>query len=105
MLHEPSLLILDEPFSGFDPINAELIRTELLALRDRGTTIILSTHRMETVETLCDHIALLNRSKKILEGPVKEIRRQYRTNLYEVFYTGNLPGVTCRYYLTGSAPG
>jgi len=88
VLHEPKFLILDEPFTGFDPINAELIKNELLALRDKGTTIALSTHRMESVEELCTHIALINRSKKILEGSVKEIRRQYRSNTFEIHFTG-----------------
>jgi ABC-2 type transport system ATP-binding protein len=89
VVHEPKLLILDEPFSGFDPINANLVRDELLRLRDEGTTIILSTHRMESVEELCSHIALINLSKKILDGPVKEIKRTYRSNTYELEYTGN----------------
>lgn len=89
VLHEPKLLILDEPFTGFDPINANLIRDELLAMRDRGTTIILSTHRMESVEELCSHIALINKSKKILEGAVKDIRRQFKSNTYEIEYAGN----------------
>lgn len=88
ILHEPRFLILDEPFTGFDPINAELIKNELLALRDKGTTIALSTHRMESVEELCTHIALLNRSKKILEGSVKEIRQMFKSNTYEILYTG-----------------
>ena len=88
VLHEPKFLILDEPFTGFDPINAELIKNELLALRDKGATIALSTHRMESVEELCTHIALLNRSKKILEGSVKEIRKQYKSNEYEIHFTG-----------------
>jgi len=89
ILHEPSFLILDEPFTGFDPINAELIKNELIELKNKGTTIVLSTHRMESVEELCTHIALINKSKKILEGSVKEIRKQFRTNAYEVHYTGN----------------
>lgn len=89
ILHEPELLILDEPFTGFDPINANLIKDELLRLRDNGTSIILSTHRMESVEELCSHIALINRSHKILDGSVKEIRKQFRTDKYEIIYTGN----------------
>src|SRR5258706_14508618 len=92
VLHEPKFLILDEPFTGFDPINAELVKNELLALRDKGTTIVLSTHRMESVEELCTHIALLNRSKKILEGSVKDIRKQYKSNTYEIHYIGNKIG-------------
>jgi ABC-2 type transport system ATP-binding protein len=89
IVHEPHLLILDEPFTGFDPINANLIRDELLALNRRGTSIMLSTHRMETVEELCTHIALLNKSKKVLEGNVREIRRSFRTRIYEIEYNGN----------------
>lgn len=88
VLHEPKFLILDEPFTGFDPINAELIKNELLALKEKGTTIALSTHRMESVEELCTHIALLNRSKKILEGSVREIRKQFKSNIYEIHFTG-----------------
>ena len=93
VIHEPQLLILDEPFSGFDPVNANLIKDELLRLRDNGTTIMLSTHRMESVEELCTHIALLNLSKKVLDGQVREIRRTFRTNTYEVVYEGNTVGL------------
>ncbi|HEX5001337.1 MAG TPA: ATP-binding cassette domain-containing protein [Bacteroidia bacterium] len=89
VLHEPDLLILDEPFTGFDPINANLIKDELLRLRDKGTTIILSTHRMESVEELCSHIALINKSKKILDGAVKEIRKTFRSDKFEIEYKGN----------------
>ena len=89
VLHEPKFLILDEPFTGLDPINAELIKNELLAMQKNGTTIVLSTHRMESVEELCTHIALINQSKKILDGSVKEIRKQNKSNTYEVHYTGN----------------
>lgn len=89
VLHEPELLILDEPFTGFDPINANIIKEELLRLKEKGTTIVLSTHRMESVEELCTHIALINRSHKILEGPVREIRRNFRSDRYEVEYKGN----------------
>ncbi len=88
VLHEPEFLILDEPFTGFDPINAELIKNELIAMKENGTTIALSTHRMESVEELCTHIALLNRSKKILEGSVKDIRKQYKSNTFEIHFTG-----------------
>ncbi len=91
VLHEPELLILDEPFSGFDPINANLIKDEILALRQRGTTIIFSTHRMESVEELCDHIALINRSRKVLDGPVKQVRNSFRTSTYEVMGTSPVP--------------
>jgi ABC-2 type transport system ATP-binding protein len=83
VVHEPTLLILDEPFTGFDPINANLIKDELLEMKAKGVTIALSTHRMESVEELCTHIALINKSKKLLEGPVGEIRRSFRSNMYE----------------------
>lgn len=89
VVHEPKLLILDEPFSGFDPVNANIVKDELLKLKEKGTTIILSTHRMESVEELCSHIALLNLSEKILDGPVKDIRKTYKSNTYEVEYSGN----------------
>jgi ABC-2 type transport system ATP-binding protein len=88
VLHEPKLIILDEPFSGFDPVNAYLIRDEILELRDKGSTVIFSTHRMETVEELCDHIALINKSKKILEGPKKNVKDSYRTNTFIVEHKG-----------------
>jgi len=84
VLHEPKLLIFDEPFSGFDPINANLIRDEILELRDNGATIIFSTHRMESVEEVCDHIALINKSNKLLEGKLVDIKKKYKTNTYEV---------------------
>jgi ABC-2 type transport system ATP-binding protein len=90
VLHEPKLIILDEPFSGFDPINAQLITQEILELRDKGSTIIFSTHRMETVEALCDHIALINRSHKILEGPKKQIKDAYKTNTFVVDHRGDI---------------
>ncbi len=89
VLHQPQLLILDEPFTGFDPINANLVKDELLRLSEVGTTIILSTHRMESVEELCSHIALINRSKKILEGPVEEIRKKFKSHTYEIEYKGH----------------
>jgi ABC-2 type transport system ATP-binding protein len=88
VLHEPKLLILDEPFSGFDPINADLIRREMLRLKSEGSTIILSTHDMGSVESLCDNIALINRSQVILEGPVREVKNRFRTQTYEVIYNG-----------------
>jgi ABC-2 type transport system ATP-binding protein len=90
VLHEPELLILDEPFTGFDPVNANLIKDEILKLRDKGCTIIFSTHRMESVEELCDNIALINKSKKILDGPTKTIKNQYKTNTYVVEGEGKL---------------
>ena len=90
VLHEPRLIILDEPFSGFDPINANLIKDEILALRDQGATIIFSTHRMESVEELCDSIALINKSHKVLDGPVSDIKNQFKTNTYELEGKGRL---------------
>jgi ABC-2 type transport system ATP-binding protein len=89
VLHEPRLIILDEPFSGFDPVNAQLITEKILELKEKGSTIIFSTHRMETVEALCDHIALINKSKKILEGAKKQVKEQYRSNTYLVEHRGN----------------
>ena len=97
VVHKPSLLILDEPFSGFDPVNAQVIREEILRLRDEGATIILSTHNMESVEELCDNIALINQSKLVITGGVDEIRRRYGNNNVELVYTGSplssAPGV------------
>jgi len=84
VLHQPKLLIFDEPFSGFDPINANLIKDEILRLRDQGATIIFSTHRMESVEEMCDHIALIHESNKILDGKLIDIKRAYKSNTYEV---------------------
>lgn len=89
VLHEPRLIILDEPFSGFDPVNAQLITEKILELKENGSTIIFSTHRMETVEALCDHIALINKSKKILEGPKKQVKEQFRSNTFVVEHRGN----------------
>lgn len=84
VIHEPELIILDEPFSGFDPVNAQIIQEEILELNKKGATIIYSTHRMESVETLCDHIALLNKSKKILDGSVSEIKNAYKSQSYKI---------------------
>jgi len=84
VLHQPKLLIFDEPFSGFDPINATLIKDEILRLKAQGTSIIFSTHRMESVEELCDHIALIDQSKKILDGPINQIKEQYKQQIYKV---------------------
>ena len=89
VVHKPSLLILDEPFSGFDPVNAQVIREEILRLKDEGATIILSTHNMESVEELCDNIALINKSKVVISGGVDEIRRKYGNNNVEVIYTAD----------------
>ena len=84
VLHQPKLLIFDEPFSGFDPINAQLIAKEILQLRDEGATIIFSTHRMESVEEMCDYIALIDKSNKIIDGKLDDIKRQFRTNTFQV---------------------
>jgi ABC-2 type transport system ATP-binding protein len=88
VIHEPDLIILDEPFSGFDPINANLITEEILGLKAKGASIIFSTHRMESVEQLCDRIALINLSNKILEGSVPEVRNRYFTHTYEIEFNG-----------------
>ena len=88
VVHKPSLMILDEPFSGFDPVNAELIRKEILRLNEEGATIILSTHNMESVEELCDEIALLNKSRLVITGGVDEIRRRHGNNNIELIYAG-----------------
>lgn len=88
VLHEPDLIILDEPFSGFDPVNAEIIKDEILELNRKGATILFSTHRMESVEELCDAIALLDKSKKILSGKIRDIKNTYRNNIYIIEYTG-----------------
>jgi len=88
VLHEPDLIILDEPFSGFDPVNAEVIKDEILELNRNGATILFSTHRMESVEELCHSIALINKSKKILDGPIKDIKNSYRNDVYLVEYEG-----------------
>ena len=89
VVHKPSLLILDEPFSGFDPVNAQVIREEILRLKDEGATIILSTHNMESVEELCDNIALFNKSHVVITGGVDEIRRKYGNNNVELVYTSS----------------
>lgn len=88
IIHEPSLLIFDEPFSGFDPINVNLLKEEILKLRDNGATILFSTHNMASVEELCDNIALINNSHKILEGRVKDIKKTYKSNMFSLEYDG-----------------
>lgn len=94
VLHQPKLLIFDEPFSGFDPVNANIIKDEILGLKEKGTTIIFSTHRMESVEELCDHIALIHQSNKLIEGKLEEVKRQYRSNSFEVgILTDNVEGL------------
>ncbi len=90
VLHEPELLIFDEPFSGFDPINANLLKKEILELRDKGSTIIFSTHNMSSVEEICDHIALINQSEKILDGAVEEVKLKFRTDTFEVKYINEI---------------
>lgn len=87
VLHEPELLIFDEPFSGFDPINVELLKKEILALQQKGTTIIFSTHNMASVEEICSHIALINKSQKIIEGPINQIRNKYANDTYQLICT------------------
>lgn len=94
VLHKPKLLIFDEPFSGFDPVNANLIKDEILALREHGSTIIFSTHRMESVEELCDHIALIHKSNKLIEGKLIDVKKQFRKNSFEVgILTNNVEGL------------
>lgn len=89
VVHEPRLLIFDEPFSGFDPINANLLKQEILRLRDNGSTVIFSTHNMSSVEEICDHITLINKSRNILSGSVDEVRRRFGENIFEVTYGGD----------------
>ena len=95
VVHKPSLLILDEPFSGFDPVNAQIIREEILRLKEEGATIILSTHNMESVEELCDNIALINKSHVVITGGVEEIRRKYGNDNVELVYTGDALKPAC----------
>ena len=90
VLHKPKLLILDEPFSGFDPVNALLIRDEILKLKDCGSTIIFSSHRMESIEELCDYVVLIHKSKKILDGKKKEIKEKFKDNSFLIEYTGTI---------------
>jgi len=90
VLHEPKLLIFDEPFSGFDPINVNLLKQEILKIKDKGTTIIFSTHDMGSVEELCSHITLINKAKTILDGPIDEIRKAYAANEYEIVFDGEI---------------
>jgi len=99
VLHQPDLIILDEPFSGFDPINANLIKDEILELRNQGSTIIFSTHRMESVEELCDHIALIDQSKKILDGPTRQIKEAFKDNTYLITHRGDLQSTSGHFEL------
>jgi ABC-2 type transport system ATP-binding protein len=96
VVHKPKLLIFDEPFSGFDPINANLLKKEILQLKNDGATIIFSTHNMGSVEELCDHIALINKSVKIVDGPTDEIRQRYKSNVFEIKYRGDFAQVDKR---------
>ena len=100
VLHKPSLLILDEPFAGFDPVNVQLIRNEILRMKEEGATIILSTHNMESVEELCDDIALINRAKLVVTGPTGQIREKYGSNQVEVLYRSSQPIATWSKYFT-----
>jgi ABC-2 type transport system ATP-binding protein len=94
ILHQPKLLILDEPFSGFDPVNANLIKDEIIELNKKGTSIIFSTHRMESVEEMCDYIALIHQSNKLIEGKLEDVKRQYRTNKFQIgIMTNNVEGL------------
>ena len=93
VLHKPKLIIFDEPFSGFDPINANLIKDEILQLRENGATIIFSTHRMESVEELCEDIALINKSNKILDGKLDDIKKKFKSNIFEVGVFSNNPDI------------
>ncbi len=90
VLHEPGFLIFDEPFSGFDPINVNILKQEILRMKENGATVVLSTHNMSSVEELCDDITLINKSKNVLSGAVSDIRKQYRSNTYSVIYNGNV---------------
>lgn len=94
VLHNPKLLILDEPFSGFDPVNANLIKDEIIELNKKGTSVIFSTHRMESVEEICDYIALIHKSNKLIEGKLDDVKRQHRTNTFQVgVITNNVEGL------------
>lgn len=105
VLHEPELIILDEPFSGFDPINAEMLKQEILGMKERGATIIFSTHRMESVEELCDHVALINKSKVVLNGATRDIKKQFSTNTFRLGFDGNLPTLPEGYSLVSEKQG
>jgi len=105
VIHEPSLLILDEPFSGLDPINTNLIKSEIHALNERGTSVIFSTHRMEQVEAICEHIVLINKGQNILEGSMHMLREQFKENIYQIDFTGEAPpGLVDQYNLVKENP-
>ena len=90
IIHEPKLLIFDEPFSGFDPINASMLKDEIIAQKEKGATIIFSTHNMASVEELCDHISLINNARVVLDGPVRDIKKTFKTNTFEIAYNNYL---------------
>jgi ABC-2 type transport system ATP-binding protein len=102
VIHNPSFLILDEPFSGFDPVNADLVKNQILELKKNGTTIVLSTHSMASVEELCDNIAMIHRGRCVLDGRVAEIREQYKTGEYEIVFTGNMIAFTAALWAGGT---
>jgi len=102
VIHNPSFLILDEPFSGFDPVNADLVKNQILELKKNGTTIVLSTHSMASVEELCDNIAMIHRGRCVLDGRVGEIREQYKTGEYEIVFTGNMIAFTAALWAGGT---
>ena len=104
VIHEPKLLIFDEPFSGFDPINVNLLKHEILELREKGATILFSTHNMSSVEELCDNIMLINKGDKILEGSVREIKQQYKNHTYDVVYRPNEGGEEVRQTVSSTNP-
>jgi len=108
VLHEPKLLIFDEPFSGFDPINVNLLKAEILNLREQGSTVIFSTHNMASVEEICDRITLINKSKNILSGDIHEVKQSYKTHTYELEYQSSksllLPNDLCEVKHTGTTP-
>jgi ABC-2 type transport system ATP-binding protein len=104
VLHEPSLLIFDEPFTGFDPINVKILKNEILYLRERGATIIFSTHNMASVEELCDNITLINKAKTLLEGSVEKIRNEWAANEYDIVFAGNVdPAVNSHFSVVRSS--
>jgi ABC-2 type transport system ATP-binding protein len=94
VVHEPKLLILDEPFSGFDPINANMLKDEILAIKERGTTVLFSTHRMESVEELCDDIALINHAEVVLSGNKLEVQSRYKQNQFSIRFAGELTEIS-----------
>ena len=103
VMHDPDLIILDEPFSGFDPVNANLIKDQILQLKEQGSTIIFSTHRMESVEEMCDQIAMINQSQKILDGSTVDIKNSFSTNTFSVQHKGEITSLPAGYEIVGSA--